>query len=463
MTSRRSLIGFIVLAVVLAYLAAKGVSRYLEKPVDTKTILVVSKEPVAMGEALTPEKLKLTEWSDNRPPPGYFKSVEEVSGRVAAQSIDENVPILESMLLALKPESRWGLSESIPSGHRAITLAVDGASALSGGIASGDWVDVIASSALPRDSSHRIARVLVKAARVHSISERGEGRTKAVTLVVRTDEAKALAASDGAVLRLVARNREADQQEYGREVLFSAIMGPHSLSEFGRRKEVRDRSYDERVPTGMRAVTIAVSGMDGICGFLRQGNLVDVVGVHPFIEVRPHQGRNLPGQELMVAGEQTYSKIILQNMEVLAVADDVEAGKGLDAGPRMTNMGARISGDAYCDGAACADGPTDNGEPSRTGEGSFSKSAKLVTLLATPAQAEKLALLSVSSDLKLIVRNYGDRDVAPTDGGSSRETLYGAEEERHRYVTIYRGRSKESQMFPVVEPRASSIIVEPGP
>ena len=189
---------FFVLAAVLAYFAAKGVSLFLEKPAHKKTLLVVSKERLPKGGALASKKLELTEWSGEKFPKGYFENVEALVGRVTARSIDAREPILEHMLVAVKPMAESGMSGRIPPGHMALTLRVDEVSGLSGSMAPGDLVDVIASSVLPQDRTQRIARLLLEGVRVHSVAKEGEGAVKAVTLLVRPEGAKALAVSGGA-------------------------------------------------------------------------------------------------------------------------------------------------------------------------------------------------------------------------------------------------------------------------
>ena len=232
------------------------------------------------------------------------------------------------------------------------------------------------------------------------------------------------------------------------------------MSQLGRSKEARDRFYDERVEPGMRAVTIAVSGVDGICGFLRQGNRVDVVGVHSFISTSDTKGRSLPGQELEVIREQTYAKVVLQNMEILVVADDTEAANGPNPGTGGDGGYAPASGEKPSEGAHCPDAAADNGEVSSAGVRFSPTAVKLVTFLATPVQAEKLALLSLSSDVKLIVRSYGDGEVANTRGESSKETIYGPDDKRYHHVSVFRGRKRKTETFSIEDSRNPSKSVQ---
>ena len=459
MISKRNIVVFFLPAALLAFLVAGLVSSRLHKPVVEKTRVVVAKAPLLRGQVLTPDKLELIEWPDPSPPDGYFGSVETLTGRIAADSISEKDPILESVLIHTRPESEWGLSEKVPEGYMAFTLAVDEISGLSGSIAPGDLVDVIATNPLPNDRSQRIARLLLQGARVYSVSGHRDGRIRAVTLILRPSEANILSASAGATLRLVARSRETDTTQSSDDVVFSSGVGAQTPEDLDFLEKERDRIYRESIGEGLRAVTISISGLDGICGFLKQGNRVDVVGVHSFVSTTPYQGTDAPGQKVVIAGEPTYAKIVLQDMEVLAVADDAETSDRVEdvAAKHLDSVKPGANG---CEGPDCLDAAGDREKASPAGDGSASKSAKRVTLLADPVQAEQLALLSDSSSsrltagnsgIRLIMRNYDDREIVNTRGGSSKETVYGVEEERYRHVTVFRGAARSTRRFPVAE------------
>ena len=105
------------------------------------------------------------------------------------------------------------------------------------------------------------------------------------------------------------------------------------------------------IPPGMRAMSVAVDEVGDISGFVKPHTHVDVLvaisGTGP--------DNNKP-----------YSKIVLQNIEVIAVAQQIDKGK-------------------------------DEAEV-----------AKVVTLLVTPHDAEKLGLASREGTLRLAMRNYND-------------------------------------------------------
>ena len=112
------------------------------------------------------------------------------------------------------------------------------------------------------------------------------------------------------------------------------------------------------IPAGMRAMSVPVDEVSDIAGFVaphtRVDILVAVAGTGP--------------------GEPSFSRIVLQNIEVLAVAQEIEHVKD---------------------------------EP---------EVVKVVTLLVTPVDAERLTLASREGLLRLAMRNYSDSKIVTTKG-----------------------------------------------
>ncbi len=112
------------------------------------------------------------------------------------------------------------------------------------------------------------------------------------------------------------------------------------------------------IPAGMRAMSVPVDEVSDIAGFVaphtRVDILVAVAGTGP--------------------GEPSFSRIVLQNIEVLAVAQEIEHVK---------------------------DQP---------------EVVKVVTLLVSPVDAEKLTLASREGLLRLAMRNYSDSKIVATKG-----------------------------------------------
>jgi pilus assembly protein CpaB len=112
------------------------------------------------------------------------------------------------------------------------------------------------------------------------------------------------------------------------------------------------------IPPGMRAMSVPVDEVSDIAGFVKPHTRVDVV-----VSI------SSPGQQV-----RAFSRIVLQNIEVLAVAQQIDKGKD---------------------------------EP---------EVAKVVTLLVTPREAEELGLASREGTLRLVMRNYNDDKVVATAG-----------------------------------------------
>ncbi|HTW86651.1 MAG TPA: Flp pilus assembly protein CpaB [Candidatus Binataceae bacterium] len=114
------------------------------------------------------------------------------------------------------------------------------------------------------------------------------------------------------------------------------------------------------IPPGMRAMSVPVDEVSDIAGFVLPRTHVDVLAA-------------LSGNG---ANSKPFSRIVLQNVEVLAVAQEIEHSKDQ---PQVV---------------------------------------KVVTLLVTPEQAERLALASREGTLHLVMRSYSDQQIVDTKGAS---------------------------------------------
>lgn len=123
------------------------------------------------------------------------------------------------------------------------------------------------------------------------------------------------------------------------------------------------------IPDTMRAMTVPVNEVVGVGGFIHPGDYVDVLTT-----MQTPTGRG--------AAEFEYrSKIVLQNIKVLAVGEDLMA---------------------------------DDSKPVKV---------PIVTLLVTPDESERLALASTQGKLQLTMRAQRDQGEVPTPGISPHELL----------------------------------------
>jgi pilus assembly protein CpaB len=126
------------------------------------------------------------------------------------------------------------------------------------------------------------------------------------------------------------------------------------------------------IPEGYRAMTVKVDDVVGVSGFIMPGTLVDVVVV-----IQPPKG---------TANEEVISKIVLQNIKVLASGQNIDKPKN---------------------------------------DREVERSVKAVTLQVTPEQAEKLALASSEGKLQLVMRNSVDQADEKTSGANKKTLLLG--------------------------------------
>ena len=126
------------------------------------------------------------------------------------------------------------------------------------------------------------------------------------------------------------------------------------------------------IPDGYRAMTVKVDDVVGVSGFILPGTLVDIVVV-----ITPPKGS---GNEEMI------SKIVLQNIKVLASGQNIDKPKN---------------------------------------DRDVERSIRAVTLQVTPEQAEKLALASSEGKLQLVMRNSVDQADEQTSGANKKSLLLG--------------------------------------
>jgi pilus assembly protein CpaB len=168
------------------------------------------------------------------------------------------------------------------------------------------------------------------------------------------------------------------------EVLSTKVVSLASVAKTG-------DSLSYVIPEGKRAISIQVSEVVSSGGLVLPGDYVDVIGV---FDVTFGQG----DQETTV--DKYFSRIILQNIEVLAVAQTV-----VDTAPEA----AAASGTS---GGTATSGAESAGEQrARNTEASPEPKASTVTLSVTPQEAQLLFLAEENGVLRLAVRPYGDADV----------------------------------------------------
>jgi pilus assembly protein CpaB len=168
------------------------------------------------------------------------------------------------------------------------------------------------------------------------------------------------------------------------EVLSTKVVSLESVAQTG-------DSLSYVIPEGKRGISIQVNEVISSGGLVLPGDYVDVIGV---FDVTFGTG----DQETKV--DKYFSRIILQNIEVLAVAQTV-----VDTAPVAgTTTGAN-------DGTTTSGTEAASEQRVRNTEATPEPKASTVTLSVTPQEAQLLFLAEENGILRLAVRPYGDASV----------------------------------------------------
>ena len=212
-------------AVLCGLLGVMLVTRYLASiTAYTRDLnnVVVAKSEIPLGAKITAEQLALAPMPNGSAPDGVFRTLDEVTGRVAVTPIGLREPITK---LKLAPAGVGaGLQAVIPEGYRALTVKVDDVVGVSGFVMPGSYVDVVAviipvsQNAAAQGPISKIVlqniKVLASGANLDSPQDqRRPADVKAVTLLVTPDQAEKLVlAANESKLQLVMRNYS-DQED----------------------------------------------------------------------------------------------------------------------------------------------------------------------------------------------------------------------------------------------------------
>ena len=272
-------------------------------------------------------------------------------------------------------------SQTVPKGMRIAAVRVDEISGVTRNLAPKDRVDLIAVTGIDGSANGKMARAVLQNIEIfqvdnspHKNGSKGKSgkrsKTWSLQLLVTLEQAVILSSVDeGAALRLVLRNPQ-DKEDSGVEAfVYTPGTGP-----------VRERDlvsdFSSRIAPGMRAVSLRVENKDGICDQLRSGDRVDVIMSSKVSRFSTPGGNQAVGTKGEIHNLRKSSRILLQDVKVLAT--DLPFGR-------------------------------------KYGK----KSATMVSLMVSPKQAEKIAVItdaSKSGVLRLILRNPGDDRRVATQG-----------------------------------------------
>lgn len=191
------------------FMKDRGGISHAAPSVETLPV-VVAKSPIALGERLTEENLKVVPWPRDAVPKESFQSIQPVIGRVAKTNLIENEPILTTKMM----DDQENFSTLIPSNMRAVTVSVRRSQALQEILRRGTKVDVI--SIYENDIGPTTTKVIaqnVSVLAVHrgtpGLSQDQDPKMMEVTLIATPREAERLvAAMNKGVIQLAVRNAQ---------------------------------------------------------------------------------------------------------------------------------------------------------------------------------------------------------------------------------------------------------------
>ncbi len=211
------------LAMVTALLATLGAYSYLQNQKQTLEQNHAAMRPVVIAKIDLPAGSKLEEsllearlFPAALAPEGSFTQPSELAGRIVKSEIFAGEALLASRLAP--PGSGGGVSAVIPPGMRAMTVAVNIVSGVSGFILPHARVDVLATVSATLDKEESKTSTILENIEVLAVDQTVSPKdddpitVKSVTLLVNPAQAEKLAlASTEGKLQLVLRNT-ADQQ-----------------------------------------------------------------------------------------------------------------------------------------------------------------------------------------------------------------------------------------------------------
>jgi pilus assembly protein CpaB len=208
-----------------------------------------------------------------------------------------------------------------------------------------------------------VAAIVVYSALKRREAEVQHAMVQSVNIVVAAKDLPIGTALDASSLKTVRWSR--DSLPPGAIMNPSSVIGQYTKTAFVESEPiVTNRLFNGTVdagilplliPTGMRAMSVPVDEVSDIAGFVLPHTHVDVL-------------------VSLSQGDKTVSRIVLQDVEVLAIAQEIE---------KVNNQP----------------------EPVR-----------VVTVLVTPQQAERLTLATREGTLRLAMRNYNDKQIVSTNG-----------------------------------------------
>ena len=181
--------------------------------------LVVAKADLPMGAMITAEDVRLIDYPVNAFPQGGFEAIEDVVDRSVTGQILANEPVISGRVT--EKGAGFGLAPLIKQGYRAIAVAVNQVSGVSGFILPGSKVDVLLTANGIGGSSENLTTTVLEnvtvLTTVHSQEADANGQPQnvpVVNMLLKPEDARllTLATQEGRI-QLVLRNPKDDEEQ----------------------------------------------------------------------------------------------------------------------------------------------------------------------------------------------------------------------------------------------------------
>ncbi|GGY93158.1 Flp pilus assembly protein CpaB [Pseudoduganella plicata] len=203
-------------AIVLGLGAVAMASRLLLRQAPTSANrIVVAATDVSLGQRLSADMLKASDWPADSVPPGALRDPLVLNGRVLKASVLRGEPLTEAKLAPVG--TLGGLSALIAEGKRAITVRVNDVIGVAGFALPGNFVDILVStqaSGGTQQDDQAISKIVLERILVLAVAQevsRDDTKPRvvnAVTLEVAPEQAEKLdLARSVGTLSLVLRNQ----------------------------------------------------------------------------------------------------------------------------------------------------------------------------------------------------------------------------------------------------------------
>lgn len=237
MTRPKAVIVVAVVALAFAGLASWMVYDYLRQASEkTRAVqgqsIVVAAVDIPLGGTINATQIKNSGWPKESMPPGSIADSKNVLGRVVIRSISAGEPITEAKLMPKEGAQSAGImSYIVPSGHRAVTVAVNEVAGVAGFLNPRNNVDVVV-TVIPTGSQETISKIVLQNVPILAtgqLTEQKEGKpvvvpTVTLDLTPEDSEKLVLAASKG-TLEMLLRNITDDKPVETRGATISRVLG----------------------------------------------------------------------------------------------------------------------------------------------------------------------------------------------------------------------------------------------